>query len=46
MGRARVRRFGPAAPASVAGRAHAFVNMERLIEDFIADVERLGGGHG
>lgn len=25
---------------------YGFVNMERLIEDFIADVERLGGGHG
>jgi hypothetical protein len=25
---------------------YAFVSMERLIEDFIADVERLGGGHG
>jgi hypothetical protein len=25
---------------------YAFVNMARLIEDFIADVERLGGGHG
>lgn len=25
---------------------YAFVSMERLIEDFIADIERLGGGHG
>ena len=25
---------------------YEFVNMERLIEDFIADVERLGGRHG
>ena len=25
---------------------YAFASMERLIEDFIADVERLGGGHG
>lgn len=25
---------------------YAFAGMERLIEDFIADVERLGGGHG
>lgn len=24
---------------------YAFTDMERLIEDFIADVERLGGGH-
>ena len=25
---------------------YAFVSMERLIEDFIADIERLGDGHG
>ena len=25
---------------------YAFAGMERLIEDFIADVERLGGVHG
>lgn len=25
---------------------YAFIGMERLIEDFIADVERLGGKHG
>jgi hypothetical protein len=25
---------------------YALAGMERLIEDFIADVERLGGGHG
>lgn len=25
---------------------YVLVSMKRLIEDFIADVERLGGGHG